>query len=72
MKAVATPISDLQRAGWTIWEAAFANESGDWLWFVNGHNGENLIRTVGPTRKVAWRRAVEQAKEVGMLGRGAR
>jgi hypothetical protein len=59
----------LNRAGWVIGDIVFVNRSDEWLWIVSGHNGENLIRTTGVTQDEAWRRAVEQAREVGMFGR---
>ena len=36
-----------------------------------GSDGEDLIRAKGPPRAVAWRRAAEQAKALGMPGRPA-
>lgn len=61
-------LARLHRAGWSIGDAAFAVEGGGLVWIVSGHNGENLIRAEGPTRDVAWVRAVEQARGLGMLG----
>ena len=68
---VAEFITALKRAGWSVGDAAFVGTSGELVWVVTGHNGENLIRAEGATQGEAWRRAVEQAREVGMLGRGA-
>jgi hypothetical protein len=61
-------LAPLHRAGWSIGDTAFSTESGGLAWVVSGSNGEDLIRAEGPTRDVAWRRAVERAREVGMLG----
>lgn len=66
---VAESILALKRAGWSIGDAAFVGASGERVWIVSGHNGENLIRAEGTTQDEAWRRAVEQAREVGMFGR---
>ena len=67
---VAECIVTLKWAGWSIGDAAFVGESGEHVWVVYGHTGENLIRAEGATQDKAWRRAVEQVKEVGMLGQG--
>jgi hypothetical protein len=69
---VAEVIIALKRAGWSVGDAAFVGELDELVWVVTGHNGENLIRAEGATQGEAWRRAVEQARGVGMLGRGAR
>jgi hypothetical protein len=69
---VAESIIALNRAVWSIGDAAFVGELGERVWIVSGHNGENLIRAEGATQGEAWRRAVEQARGVGMLGREAR
>jgi hypothetical protein len=66
---VAEAILALKRAGWSIGDAAFVGASDERHWVVSGHNGENLICAVGATQDEVWRRAVKQAREVGMLGR---
>jgi hypothetical protein len=52
----------LLRAGWSCGEVAAA---GGWL--VTGANGENVLHAAGPTQTLAWRRAVEMARSLGML-----
>jgi hypothetical protein len=54
----------LHGAGWSIGEIGCGA-----AWLVSGVNGENAIRTAGPIRAAAWRRACDQASAVGMLGR---
>lgn len=61
----------LKRAGWSIGDAVSVGEMGERVWGVTGRNGENLIRAEAPTRAEAWRLALEQAREVARLGRGA-
>jgi hypothetical protein len=56
----------LHRAGWSIGDAAFRYEGGRVVWFVSGHNGENLIRAEGSTRAVGSWVACQQAQAVGM------
>ncbi|MHC5540845.1 hypothetical protein ACYOEI_21700, partial [Singulisphaera rosea] len=57
----------LARSGWLIHDFVIEGETGTVLWLVSGSNGENLIRSRGPTAEIAWRRAVDQAAAVGML-----
>jgi hypothetical protein len=71
MEDVAEATMAWNRAGWSIGDAALAGASGDMVWVVSGHNGENLIRAEGAIQSEAWRRAVEQAREIGMPGRQA-
>jgi hypothetical protein len=71
MEDVAEAFMTLKRAGWSIGDAAFVGEPDGRVWVVSGHSGENLIRAEGTTQGEAWRPALEQAREVGMLGRGA-
>jgi hypothetical protein len=66
---VADAIIALKRAGWSIGDAAFVGTMRKRVWVVSGHNGENLIRAEGTTQDGAWQRALEQAREVGMLGK---
>jgi hypothetical protein len=68
---VAEAIIALNRAGWSIGDAAFVGASGERVWIVSGRNGENLIRAEGATEAEPWRRAVARAREVGMLRRGS-
>ncbi len=58
----------LHQAGWSVGDAALVGASGTLVWIVTGHNGENLIRAEGPSRKAAWWEACSQAVAVGMLG----
>jgi hypothetical protein len=44
----------LHRAGCTIGDCAVFNTKGETAWIVSGRNGENLIRTEGPTARWAW------------------
>ena len=60
-------LARLHRAAWSIGDAAFHDGRGGLSWLVWGSNGENLIRAEGPTRDEAWARAVERARELGML-----
>jgi hypothetical protein len=57
----------LQRSSWSIGSTAFANEDGNLVWLVSGHNGANLIRAEGATELEAWRAAADQARSLGML-----
>lgn len=52
----------LHDAGWSVGCAKFGA-----LWFVDGTNGENAILARGVTQGQAWRQAVEQAHDIGML-----
>jgi hypothetical protein len=52
----------LKVAGWSVGEVGTA--SG---WFVEGFNGENLLRAEAPTLSEAYRRACDQAGACGML-----
>jgi hypothetical protein len=62
-------LAQLHRAVWPIGGTAFSTERGGLARVVSGSNSEDLIRAdEGPTRDVALRRAVKQAREVGMLG----
>jgi hypothetical protein len=52
----------LRRAGWSCGD--FATAGG---WVVTGSNGEKILEATAPTQALAWRRAVEAARAVGML-----
>jgi hypothetical protein len=65
---VAEAIRRLNRAGWSVGDAAYQDGAGGRAWIVSGSNGENLIRAEGATAAEAWARAVEQARWLGMLG----
>jgi hypothetical protein len=41
-----------------------------WTWIVPRNNGENAILASAKTHREAWHRAAEQARWLGMLGRG--
>jgi hypothetical protein len=56
----------LHRAGWSVGEFAAAT-----AWIVSGRNGENLLEARGGTQAVAWWRAGQQARAVGMLARAS-
>jgi hypothetical protein len=66
-RSVAHALDRLKRAGWSIGDAE-VDGPGARCWMVSGVNGENLIRAEGRTEAEAWGRAVDQAREVGMLG----
>jgi hypothetical protein len=51
----------LRLPGWTC--ADFSTAGG---WRVCGTNGENVLRVTAPTHALAWQRAVEAARAVGM------
>jgi hypothetical protein len=55
-------MSRLQRAGWSVGDAAFGP-----LWHVTGTNGENRVSASAATQAGAWWAACVQAREVGML-----
>lgn len=55
---------------WSIGPTDHATTSGGLAWAVDGWNGENVIRATGATGAEAWRAAVDQARALGMLGRG--
>ncbi len=57
----------LERAGWTVGDVGTAG--GGWL--VTGTNGENQIQAGASSQAKAWHRAVEQARALGMLGKGS-
>jgi hypothetical protein len=61
-------LAQLHRAGWSFGDTAFSTDHGGLAGVVSGANGEDLVCAEGSTRDVAWRRAVGQAREVGMLG----
>ena len=63
---LAEAINRLHRSGWSIGDAAFAGQGG-MIWVVTGRNGENLLRAEGPTEVSAWRRALDEARALGML-----
>jgi hypothetical protein len=58
----------LHAAGWSIGDTAFVGPDGSRHWLVSGSNGENLIRAEGTTKDEACRRAMGQARSVGMAG----
>jgi hypothetical protein len=60
----------LHMAGWSIGSTAQHTTGNRVVWLVTGSNGENRLRAEGETEVEAWHRAVEQARELGMLGRG--
>ena len=66
---IAEAIGQLHRGGWSIGDTTFTTEADGVKWVVSGTNGENQIRAEGSTRSEAWTRAVEQVRELGMLGR---
>jgi len=52
--------------------AAFAavDGSGRVVWQADGRDGESVIRAAGATEGEAWPGALDQARSLGMLGRG--
>jgi hypothetical protein len=54
----------LHRAGWSCGDVATAGG-----WVVSGTNGKNRIEGKAATQALTWRRAVEAARSVGMVGR---
>ncbi len=55
----------LKRAGWSTGETGTVKG-----WLVDGTNGENRIEARGHSQAEAWWLAAEQARGLGMLGRG--
>jgi hypothetical protein len=60
-------IEPLQQAGWSIGDVVLRGEGGRQVWIVLGRRGSDLLMVSGVTRHEAWRRALDQAAEVGML-----
>ena len=52
----------LRASGWNLGEVR--SES---VWSVTGSNGENVLIATGATSLQAWQRAIEQARNLGML-----
>jgi hypothetical protein len=65
-------LDQLRRAGWSIGGVAFHDGVGGLVWLVSATNGENRVVARGATCAEAWRRAVEQARELGMDGTARR
>jgi hypothetical protein len=61
----------LKAAGWSVGETAVRTATG-LAWCVDGRNGENVLLARAATQAAAWRRAVEQARSLGMLGLAGR
>jgi hypothetical protein len=55
----------LRRAGWSCGD--FATAGGWTVSGTSGTNGENVLLVTAPAHPLAWRRAVEAARAVGML-----
>lgn len=68
-RQVAEMVQALNRAGWSVGDAAFDDSAGR-TWVVSGTNGENRIVAEGKTELEAWRLACEQARGLGMLKGG--
>ncbi|MGE5757169.1 MAG: hypothetical protein ACM35G_15890 [Planctomycetaceae bacterium] len=64
---VAALVEQLQQAGWSIGDVALRGEGGGLVWIVLGRCRSDLLMVSGATRYEAWRRALDQAAEVGML-----
>src|SRR5262245_8479345 len=58
----------LHAAGWSVGDVRRLTAAGP-RWLVTGTNGGNVLRAEAPTQTEAWRRAAEQARALGMLGR---
>ena len=54
-------------SGWSIGDAGFVGKAGVKTWLAIGRNGENLLRAEGATEVEAWRRALDEARALGML-----
>jgi hypothetical protein len=61
----------LHAAGWSLGEVRILTAAGP-AWWVSGTNGANAIEARASTQAEAWRRAVEQARSLGMLGLAGR
>jgi hypothetical protein len=64
---IAAALDRLHAGGWSVGDTAFYVAGGGLVHVVIGSNGENQIRAEGATCREAWRRALDQAAEVGML-----
>jgi hypothetical protein len=65
---IAAALDQLHVGGWSVGDTAFHDvDRGGIIHVVIGSNGENRIRAEGATCREAWRRALDQAAEVGML-----
>src|SRR5512135_2472193 len=64
---VAALVEQIEQAGWSIGDVALRGEGGGLIWIVLGRCGSDLLMVSGATCSEAWRRALDQAAEVGML-----
>ena len=60
----------LHPAGWSIGDAPISRPDGSRSCLASGSNGEELIRVEAPIHLEAWRTATDQARSLGILGRG--
>src|SRR5512135_131090 len=60
-------VEQLHRAGWSIGDVSLRGEGGGLIWIVLGRRGSDLLMVSDATCAEAWRRALDQAAEVGML-----
>jgi hypothetical protein len=60
-------VEQLQQAGWSIGDVVLRGEGGGLVWIVLGRCGSDLLMVSGATYREAWRRALDQAVEVGIL-----
>jgi len=68
---VAEAIIALKRAGWSGGDAAFVGASGERVWAITGHTmGRTSSSPCGRRRIRPGGGAVEEARELDMLGRG--
>ena len=57
----------LQHLGWRLCVTAFTDCSGQTVWEFVGHQGENVFRVDGESRREAWDNAFLAAASCGML-----
>jgi len=57
----------LYRSGWSVSLMVFTDCSGETIWQITGHQGENLIKVDGVSPNEAWNKAVLAAAACGML-----
>ena len=57
----------LCRSGWKISLMASTDCSGETIWEIAGHQGENLFKVDGVSRREVWDNAVLAAAACGML-----
>jgi hypothetical protein len=66
LPTVGDMIGRLRRSGWTIADYTI-RKAADSVFVVSGNHGDTVIRAEGDTRQLAWWRACEKARLLGML-----